>query len=316
MKNLVSIIVPIYGVEKYLAKCIESIMNQTYTNIEIILVDDGSKDLCPQICDEFQKKDTRIKVIHKKNGGLSDARNVGISKATGDYISLIDSDDFVSPTFIEDLLILLTKENCDIAICDYYMFSNQDFKGTNTVSTNGCNYFNGKKEIMNNFFNKRCGKTVVAWNKLYKRELFNNVYYPVGKNYEDEATTYKLFYNAKKVGYLDKQLYYYLQREESIMGQKMGMKNLVAFDSLDSVVKFYENSNDNYLAKKAKVRFFKTLILYKINAKKQYKLSNDIESLEVLTILDRIYKEKMYEYGISYYRPYLTVYKCIKSCLK
>lgn len=117
MNPLISVIVPIYNVEKYLARCVDSIVNQTYKNLEIILVDDGSPDRCPKMCDDYAEKDSRIKVVHKKNGGLSDARNAGMAVATGEYISFIDSDDYVSDDFFECLLDVMNKENSDIAEC-------------------------------------------------------------------------------------------------------------------------------------------------------------------------------------------------------
>ena len=122
-ESLISIVVPIYNVEKYLNRCVDSILNQTYRDIEIILVDDGSPDRCGSICDEYQKRDTRIKVIHKKNGGLSDARNAGIKMAHGEYITCIDSDDFISPFFLENLWTAMKKSKCEIAtswFVDYY----------------------------------------------------------------------------------------------------------------------------------------------------------------------------------------------------
>ena len=120
MKDLISVIIPIYNVEKYLNKCIDSIINQTYKNLEIILVDDGSPDNCPQICDEYAKKDNRIKVIHKKNGGVSSARNVGLINSTGNYIGFIDPDDYIEPIMYEKLLKVLKESNTLVSMCGFY----------------------------------------------------------------------------------------------------------------------------------------------------------------------------------------------------
>lgn len=299
-EELISVVVPIYRVEKYLRTCVESILCQTYKNIEVILVDDGSTDNCPRICDSFAEADRRIKVIHKRNGGLSDARNIGITQSKGKYISVIDADDFVENTYLQTLLNLLKKTGSDIAVCNYQMFSDNGLQINYLCKSEKIEVFDDKQQIMRNFFNNKCGITVVAWNKLYKRYLFNEIEYPKGKNYEDEATTYRLFYKAKKVVYTNTPLYYYLQRQDSIMGEKMGMKNLVAFEALDGAIQFYEENNENYLRNLAVLRFFKTLKLYRIKAADQLKRNPDNKELKnAKESLDRLYRSKKIEYKYS-----------------
>lgn len=211
---LVSVIVPIYKVEKYIDRCIKSIVNQTYHNIEIILVDDGSPDNCPTICNNWEKKDSRIKVIHKLNGGLSDARNLGLNMANGAYISFVDSDDFVAPDFIETMITDIKNYNAQIACIGYLEF--QDTKDiiteTNENTITEYDHFNAIKELFSS--DTFCN---YAWNKLYLKELFNNITFPIGKKMEDLGTTYLLMEKCERITYNTKKLYYYYQRNDSLL---------------------------------------------------------------------------------------------------
>lgn len=210
----VSVVIPVYKVENYIKKCVDSIINQTYENIEIILVDDGGNDNCPKICDEYAKKDQRIKVIHKENGGLSDARNEGIKNSTGDYIMFVDSDDWVDTKIIEHLVKIKEKYNADIAICNRF-YAYED--GSNKLKyddTNKILKMNSDEALIelcsfNNF-------DMSAWAKLYNNNLFDNIKFPVGKLCEDYYIMYQLFDLCQGVVYSSKPLYYYLQRKGSI----------------------------------------------------------------------------------------------------
>lgn len=215
-KTLISIIIPVYNVEQYLSRCINSIINQTYKNIEIILVNDGSTDNSQEICNKYKIKDNRINVINKKNGGLSDARNEGIKVATGKFITFVDSDDYVSDDYVDCLFSMIDEEKADIAVCTYRVVNDNEQKKYLATSKQRCNkVFSGIDAIKNSWYKKEI--TNSAWAKLYKKELFFNVEYPKGKVYEDLGTTYKLLYKAKKVVYADCRIYYYVQRKESIM---------------------------------------------------------------------------------------------------
>ena len=216
MKELISIIVPVYNVEKYLEKCVKSIIQQTYENIEIILVDDGSKDNSGKICDELEQKDNRIKVIHKENGGLSDARNAGLKIATGKYIGFVDSDDYIQEDMFETLYKLNKENNSDISIVSYYEIYNEK-----VISVRDSK----KLEILNKIdaIKELLIDTKIqsyAWNKLFKRELFNNIEFPTNKNFEDIATTLLLFERANKIVLLEDPKYYYSRRDDSIVGVK------------------------------------------------------------------------------------------------
>ncbi len=229
----ISVIVPVYKVEKYLKKCIYSITGQTYKNIEIILVDDGSPDRCPEICDNLAMADSRIKVIHKENGGLSDARNAGLAIATGDYLMFVDSDDYIEATMTEKLLNLIKRDKSDIALCSMCLIDekgnplnekNEAIPIKNEVLTGG--------QILNKLTEVQVWAYVVAWNKLYIREIFENISFPLGKLHEDEYTVHHIFGKCSKMSCTDERLYYYVQRDGSIMGSVYTIKNLDAIEAL------------------------------------------------------------------------------------
>lgn len=239
MNPLISVIVPIYNVEKYLARCVDSIVNQTYKNLEIILVDDGSPDRCPQMCDDYAKKDSRIKVVHKNNGGLSDARNAGMAVATGKYISFIDSDDYVSDDFFECLLDVVNKENSDIAECSVVKLygDNRFDEFSDDLSVKTYDTQDAMSALIaENPFHQH------VWNKLYKTELVRDIPYAVGKLNEDEFWTYQVFGRANKVSKLNKTMYYYFQRNSSIMGVGYNIRRLDALDGKANRQKYIENN--------------------------------------------------------------------------
>ncbi len=234
----ISIIVPVYNVESYLPKCINSLINQTYKNIEIILVDDGSSDNSGHICDKFAKEDKRVKVIHKENGGLSDARNKGIEIAKGSYITFIDSDDYVSPKYCEILYGLLKKYNADIAISDYQTFTEKDVILEQIINEE---IVMDSKKALANLYDKDYDIAMrVAWGKLYKINLFDKIRYPKGKINEDEFVIHYLYDMAKKVVLTKSKLYYYLQRESSIMGKTFSLKRLDALEALKDRIDFFD----------------------------------------------------------------------------
>ena len=216
MSELISIIVPVYNVEKYIDKCINSIINQTYKNIEIIIVDDGSKDNSGIICDKLKEKDNRIKVIHKENGGLSDARNSGLKIAKGEYIGFVDSDDYIKEDMFETLYNLSKKYNSEISIISYYeiykekIISVRDSKKIEELSK-----IDAIKELL---IDTKIQS--YAWNKLFRRNLFNDIKFPTNKNFEDIATTLLLFEKANKVVLLEDPKYYYVRRDDSIVGKR------------------------------------------------------------------------------------------------
>ena len=214
-ENLVTIIVPVYNVEKYMDKCVESIVNQTYKNLEIILVDDGSNDGSSEKCDEWEKKDKRIQVIHKQNGGLSDARNVGIKQSHGKYLSFVDSDDFIDNDMIEYLVDILEKNKAEISICGYTKFYENDMIEKDNRKDN-VKLYTSKDALKLLLEDKKIQN--YAWNKLYLKELFSeDCLYPYGRKMEDIGTTYLLFFNANTIALGNLSKYNYLQRKNSIV---------------------------------------------------------------------------------------------------
>ena len=227
----ISIIIPIYNVELYLPQCLDSVINQSFRNIEIILVNDGSTDSCRQICEDYAAKDQRIKVIHKKNGGLSDARNVGLNQATGNFISFVDSDDILSIHFCEKLLKTLLENDAGIAECDFLCFEkDQDLEKFASNPEENTEVF--ETEVALELLMNENLKQMV-WNKLYRREVVGDLQFPVGKINEDEFWTYKIFGNSKKVVKITDVLYFYRQQTESIMGKQYSLKRLDGLQGLE-----------------------------------------------------------------------------------
>lgn len=249
-------IVPIYQVEDYLNRCIESIVYQSYNNLEIILVDDGSPDYCPQLCDDWEKKDSRIKVIHKENGGLSDARNAGMEIATGEYISFIDSDDYISLDFFETVLFVAQREKSDIVECDTIKFYQdgrfEEFCDDSSIST-----YNAEAALSGLIAEKPFHQHV--WNKIYKTEIVMGIPFAVGKLNEDEFWTYQVFGRAERITKINKSMYYYFQRESSIMGKRYNIRRLDALEGKANRQKYIEQFFPQ-LGLQAKIDFYGSCI--------------------------------------------------------
>ena len=236
MNPLVSIIVPVFNVEKYLEECLDSILNQTYENIEVILVDDGSTDSSGKICDEYLKKDSRIKVFHKTNGGLSDARNYGVENSNGEYIIFVDSDDYLSKYTLEFSI----KEIKDAA-ADILVFAIKREKEEKEILEYKKNIFNREEGIIELF--KGNLYRFSAWGKIYKTSIVKKYKFPEGKIHEDQATTYKYFLDANKIAYIDYVGYIYYKRENSILTKKYNIKRLDSFSNWQEIVENMKNEN-------------------------------------------------------------------------
>lgn len=245
MGDKISVIIPVYNVEKYLDKCIMSVINQSYKNLEIIIVDDGSTDNSRVLCDKYAKIDNRIKVFHKKNGGLSDARNFGLKHATGEFIAFLDSDDWIDEKLYTTLYSNLHMYNADISICKYKKVYNENEK-LNGENTNG----KYKIEVIGNIsalekLHLHCDENrvqmIVAWNKLYKKELLDGELFPRGKIHEDELLIPQLLYKANKIVYINKELIYYRQRENSIMNKNFNIERLDYLYALNNRNMFFKS---------------------------------------------------------------------------
>ena len=215
-KDLISVIVPVYKVEPYLDRCVQSIVDQTYTNLEIILVDDGSPDNCPAMCDAWAEKDKRIKVLHKTNGGLSDARNAGMAAATGEYIAFVDSDDWIASEMLEKLLDRMIHTDSDIVSCDAVRIWDDGTPSRTMISVCG-DFVLDKTEAMKALIQSTCLIQTV-WNKLYKASLAKSIPFEKGKVHEDEFWSWQVIALSSRVSTLGSAYYYYFQRANSIMG--------------------------------------------------------------------------------------------------
>lgn len=260
--DLISVIVPVYKVEKYLDRCVQSIVDQTYRNLEIILVDDGSPDNCGAMCDAWAEKDSRIKVIHKANGGLSDARNVGMAAATGEYIAFVDSDDWVRPEYVSLLHRALKKYGVPLAACDFLMTTEEGDAGAITEPQIDCH---GAAQAIEMASNNQ-GYRSVVWNKLYQRSLLEGEKFPLNRYHEDEFFTYRVMDNAENLAYVNATLYFYFQRAGSIM-QSVSIKHL---DFLDAMLERQELLKHKYpeLYWEGKVQFCNACVNYYAEALK------------------------------------------------
>lgn len=237
--ELISIIVPVYNVERYLEKCVNSIINQTYKNLEIILVDDGATDSSGNMCDELAKSDNRIKVYHKENGGLSDARNYGVERATGDYIGFVDSDDYIDSEMYEELYEAIKKENVDVVECNLKiiypdrveLFTEQKYYNVYT-----------KQEYLEEYLKieKIFGSACV---RLIKSDIAKKLKFPVGKLYEDTYYAYDLIEKVDRYVIMNNPYYNYLMRENSITNTKFNPR---IFDLIEIVEKFRKTTYENY----------------------------------------------------------------------
>lgn len=242
---MISIIVPVYNVEKYLKKCVNSIINQTYTDFELILVDDGSTDNSREICDEYLLIDRRIKVFHKENGGLSSARNMGLKKAKGEFLTFIDSDDIINKKYLEIMMKTINDNQSDVIICNYERFSNED-EISDTSSKEKLNIINYTgTAIMYCYFDNNIDKAryVSSCWKLYKSSLFHNIEFPIGRLFEDEFTIYKILLRANKITEIDTKLYYYRINYNGITQNLNYKKRIDHYDALLERIMFLKNKN-------------------------------------------------------------------------
>ena len=321
--DLISVIIPVYNVEEFLERCIKSIIEQTYKNLEIILVNDGSTDSSGKMCDIYEKKDKRIKVIHKKNGGLSDARNVAIDICKGKYITFVDSDDFVFKKYIENLYTSLKENDADISTCSYIEFSSE----VKHIETKPANIvYNNILALENMLYQKNV--TTSAWAKLYKKTLFKNIRYPKGKICEDLDTTYKLFSKSKKIVITNKKDYFYFQRPNSIINSKFKLARLDALDFAIEETKFIKIKYPSILNSAKNREFMEAIfILEKIplknlNEKYVKKIKKIIKTNRATVINDnkskfiyKIYALISY-FGIYFLKIFLSTKTIIRKLLR
>ncbi len=304
MEDKISVILTIYKVEKYLDECLESVVNQTYKNLEIILVDDGSPDNCPKICDEWAKKDDRIKVIHKKNGGVADARNVGIRAATGKYLSFIDSDDYVERNLYEIAIEKLKENNAQI-----FVFGRSYLYGDKIEKNNNAN----KELVMNteealDKMNMFQYYDVAPWDKVYETKLFDGIEFPLGKLCEDWYVIYKIIAKAEKVVYNSMPLYVYRQRANSITHSNHVEINREPINASKEVLEFirekYPNIEKNALSK------YVVSCIGVYNNYLYYTMDTEKEKKEILKIVKDNYKEAINNKELAFSRKAQIILVC------
>lgn len=247
MDPLISIIVPVYKVEKFLNRCIESLIQQTYSNLEIILVDDGSPDNCPKICDEWTEKDNRIVVYHKVNGGLSDARNYGIERANGEYIAFVDSDDYVEKDMYKTMLAALIETDCKVVCCGRFYTNGNNIKESRSLKKQ--TVFSDQ-EAIHELLNNGCIEEA-AWDKVYAREIWEDLRYPVGEINEDIVVAPEIFRRSKQVVHVGKAFYHYCYNGESITKSGYNVKKRILFKHLKELreyIKFYYPQEEKYVS--------------------------------------------------------------------
>lgn len=304
MEDKISVVIPVYKVEKYLDECLESVVNQTYKNLEIILVDDGSPDNCPKMCDEWARKDDRIKVIHKENGGLSDARNAGVKVSTGKYLSFIDSDDYVEKNLYEVAIEKLKDNNAQI-----FVFGRSYLYGNNKESNS-----NKKIELIMNSeealdkMNIFQYYDVAAWDKIYKRDLFENIEFPKGKLCEDWYTTYKVIDKADKVVFNSTPLYVYRQRSNSITHSNVAKINREPLYASKEVLEFIKEKHPNIVQNAISKYVVSCIGVY--NNYLYYTKDTDKEKKEILEIVKNYYKEAISNKELAFSRKAQIILVC------
>ncbi|MBS4198412.1 glycosyltransferase [Bacillus sp. FJAT-49732] len=262
MTPKLSIIVPIYKVEKYLPKCIDSILAQTFTDFELILVNDGSPDNCGRICDEYAKRDKRIIVIHKENGGLSSARNAGIKVARGKYIGFVDSDDFIDKNKYHILLLNAELHSSDVVVCDVIKvnvnkideLNEQENKNYHVKHFTNIQALNELYNSIDNIFDsmgQKAERWIFAVNKIYKRSLFYSLKFEEGRIFEDEYIAHKIYYQCTKITSISAKLYYYVQRPDSIVNTNFSTKKFDRVYALKDRSDFFKHVKELDLHEKA-----------------------------------------------------------------
>lgn len=290
----VSVVIPVYNVEKYLSECLDSVIYQTYKNLQIILVDDGSTDSSGKICDEYAEKDNRITVVHQKNAGAGVAKNTGLELIDGDYFSIIDSDDYIELDMYEKMVNSLEKYNSDIAQCLFRnVFVNDSFDRKYKIKGNYPKVLTSKKFLSELLYD---WKYAIFANKVFKTSLLKNIRFPVGRKIDDEFFTYKLVCNAKKVVNIDNILYNYRMRKTSVMNENNSDR--LIYDRIDCFIERYNYVSNVFpsLKKKYNLKLYDDLLYFKDSANDNSKilsLLNDFSRVKY-GAFDKLYQRKMY----------------------
>ena len=309
----ISVIVPVYKVEEYLDECINSILNQSFKDYELILVDDGSPDHCGDICEKYAAQDRRIKVIHQENKGLSGARNAGLEIASGNYITFIDSDDVVERDYLQTLYSALKKEKAEISCCNTATFSEAcTFEKGERESNNKCISISGQDAALMQYeYNPHRAITISAWGKLIEKHLFGNLRFPEGKIHEDQAVIPIILSKAQKVVACSLPLYGYRVRTGSIMHSQFSINRYDDILAIDNCIKYFREKEELEIADAADKRKRGTIAFYSLLARhegiydkvpKLYKMSK----LQAIKYLRGVMPYDMYEYYMALINPRLV----------
>ncbi|HHV10177.1 MAG TPA: glycosyltransferase family 2 protein [Clostridiales bacterium] len=309
MEDLISIIVPVYKVEQLLERCVMSIMNQTYNNIEIILVDDGSPDRCPEICDELSRRDDRIIVLHQLNRGLSGARNSGLEIAKGEYIGFVDSDDFIHPRMYEILYQYIKETDSMLAVCNYIPVDEHD-PGLGNLDVERPDYkLYDAEALLCKMYDPGYYYIVMAWNKLYRRELFDGLRYAEGKIHEDEFAVHRVLAGCDRILVVQAALYFYYRRPGSIMGEGFNLRTLNRLEAYEDRLDHLKGMDMKYALESTFMQYFSELIRMYFLVKRRYpghslvrglreKIMENYRKLRLKTIIK--YRGHIYHWGRRY----------------
>lgn len=309
---MVSIIVPVYNVEMYLPQCIDSILAQSYSNIEVILVDDGSTDSSLSICREYAERDERIRVYHQNNMGVSAARNTGISNARGEYIAFVDSDDLIRQDYIEKLIFDLSENNADISACDLLRFNDMNEPDLLSTEENDEKIFLSGKEAALAVYTGQSKLHIAVWAKIIKKSLFAGMEFPVGKIHEDDALTPRLLYKANKIVYSENKMYLHRKRQNSIMEVGFSEKRFDAIEAIDNNIVFFKKNNEMEIASAAERLRIKRHALYILDCHKYGMVKKIPQNLKMSVAaavynLYRIMPSHKFEWYIKDYYPSLEI---------
>ncbi len=304
---MISVIVPVYKVEKYLSECINSILSQTYTYFELILVDDGSPDRCGEICEEYSRQDGRVRVLHQENQGLSGARNTGMKAAVGDYLTFVDSDDLISPQYLSVLYQALTDTGADIATGRTLTFADGEIPKAKSEHIKKSVYSGKKGCVM--LYDGRPEVTVNAWGKLYRTKLIGDIRFPLGRLHEDQAFTPLIFYRADRVAAVDAELYYYRERNNSITRNLFTVKRYDDLWAIDNCIAFFETEQAGEILAAAYRKRKRLLATYSIYAHRDgVKVPDEyrVHLLPALLYLRKNVQPLKYEYYLAQVSPVLA----------
>ncbi|MCR4745365.1 MAG: glycosyltransferase [Lachnospiraceae bacterium] len=305
---LISVLIPVYNAEKYIGRCIESVQKQEYSNIELILIDDGSTDQSGKICDRYAENDSRIKVFHEKNHGVAVSRNKALDNASGDYLIFVDADDHINSKMITELYRNMTEYNADMSICSYKESSSCEFTAkdieTSVDTISGADKFTG-------LFGDEKLSFIVPWGRLYKKELFEGLRYPDGKIHEDEYIAHYLLDRAKKITYNKAKLYCYFKEDEgnsSITQSLFSMKRLDCIGALEDRLEFFKKYANESLLEKTYDDFLKRFQYYYYGVKYQFKDKADLAEKLFLRYKELYREGKKYLSSVSRVRYALFIY--------